>query len=123
MKMLIAAFAMVLSSATYAESLAPLVCTYGDRSESDNFMRVTLLQGNVEFEFHEGAFSATAAQTVGAGNTIAVLDQTLLGWAEGEDTKTVVNALLVYDPVAKTLNTTIIGDGYNMAASQILNCK
>ena len=105
-----------------AKSPAPLRCSFGELGQ-DNNIRVSMGRSGIEFTMHETSVTAKTNEYVRRGNSIAVLNKTLQVFAEGEEFQSQIDALLVYDRKAMTMNVTLLMNGQTAIDSKTLNCK
>ena len=122
MKSLLTAFVLFASSNAFAALPAKLDCDSGNLGE-DSYVYVNVTAATVDIGMHESNYPLARAKTVTRGNTIAVVDRTIRGSAEGDTFVVQVSALLVYDEARKVLNATFFADGYPIISNKELNCK
>lgn len=117
--------ALLLSLPALAQA-APIVCDNG-QPDNDSAFEITInpksRSKNVVLQLWETTYEIPASAIVKNGNSIAIVGQKLTGWAEGEKGTSKVDALFVYDAKKKTMNTTLIFDGYVNRAGEALRCR
>lgn len=119
-----ALLALIALAPTFAHA-APLTCNLGELGE-DNRIEVVIDDESahpVIISQHELFLLADKADLTKRGNTIAIVDRKVEAAAEGEEWAGVVNALLVYQPEKRTLNLTMMLDGFLHVAGAELQCK
>jgi hypothetical protein len=122
MKALLAALTLFVSANAFASLPATMDCDSGNMGE-DSYVYVNIGATKIDMGMHESNYPIARSKTVTRGNTIAILDRTIKGSAEGESFQVQASALLVYDYVRSVLNVTLIEDGHTLISNKELTCK
>lgn len=122
MKVLLASLALFASSQAFAALPETMNCDSGNMGE-DSYVYVNINSRKIDMGMHESNFPLARAKSVTRGNTIAILDRTIKGSAEGDSFQTQVSALLVYDYARSVLNVTMIEGGHTLISNKELACK
>lgn len=117
--------ALTLLASTLAPALASaanLTCT---RSElgNDNYFSITIDSREITFSPHESGFSVARSRVKTKGTTYAILDQKVPYASEGVESVEKVDALLIYNPAANTMNATVLVGGIPFIAGEQLDCS
>ena len=97
-------------------------CDSGNMGQ-DSYVYVNITTNKIDMGMHETNYPIARAKTVTRGNTIAILDRTIKGSAEGDSFQVQASALLVYDYTRNVLNVTLIEDGRAIISNKELTCK
>jgi hypothetical protein len=110
MKRIFAIAALALFS-TQALAEGYLSCSNGTIDEQgDGYFQIDVLEDGLEFFPYEGSFTIDATEAAFDAGTFSVVNRTTTLSVEGEEVSTVVNAMLILDETAKTLNVAISYD-------------
>ena len=94
---LIGLFAVVFAMQARAEN-SYISCSNGTIDQvGDALFQVNLLEDGIEFLPYEGSFTIDAEDTVYDTGTFAVISQLVTKTSEGEESQTVVNAMLTFE--------------------------
>lgn len=113
---------ILFSAQSFAALPKALKCDNG-HLEDDRSFQVVITKAGIELRFWESVLIAKRTDLVVSGNTIAIVDKTLHGSAEGDDYAEKTSALFVYDAKTKQLVTTLHLGGFVSRSAQKLKCR
>lgn len=113
---------ILLSASVSFARIGNLSCSSGEFGE-DNYFSITIDQDTISFDPYETHYTLPRSEAVQDGDTIAIVNKTVTGSAEGDDFTAQVSALMVYDAEKNRLNLTLIMDGSLQTPSHYFKCK
>lgn len=94
---LIGLFAVVFAMQAQAET-SSISCSNGTIDQvGDALFQVNVLEDGIEFLPYEGSFTVDAADAIYDMGTFAIINQPVTVSAEGEQSQSVVNAMLTFE--------------------------
>lgn len=111
----------LLAAPSFANAASTITCARGELG-NDNHFSVTIDSREITFSPHESGFSVARSRVKTKGSTYAILDQKVPYSSEGVESVEKVDALLIYNPAANTLNATVLLGGFPLVAGEQLDC-
>ncbi len=92
-------------------STTVLSCNNGDADTiGDQYFQVDLFEDGIGFMPYEGQFTVDAGDMTFSEGTFSIVNKTVTASSEGEESSTIINALLILDEKNNTLNVAISRD-------------
>ena len=114
---------LVSAFALHANATSYLSCENGPFEKmGDGYFQVNLLEDGIEFFPYEASFSFDFTDIKNDNNVYSIVNKKTVISAEGEESESVINAMLILDGKSENLNVAISYDGEPFTAFE-LTCK